>query len=84
MPPGYRINDNSDGIEVCPHTTYSRWGETTCSTCADGFLCPEMSVEPTAWHNSCPRGSYCIGGVQTKCPAGTFGIMERAYDSSHC
>jgi hypothetical protein len=27
---------------------------------------------------SCPRGSYCVAGVQTLCPAGTFGIKERA------
>lgn len=84
VPPGYKINAANDNIEVCPHTTYSRWGETTCSTCEDGYLCPEMSSEGSAWHNSCPKGSYCIGGVQTKCPAGQYGTMERGSSSDVC
>ena len=70
VPPGYKINSGNDGIEICPHTTYSRWGETSCSDCVDGFLCPEGSEIGDDWHNSCPRGSYCVAGVQTKCPAG--------------
>lgn len=31
-----------------------------------------------SYHNLCPRGSYCIGGVQTKCATGKFGTMAGA------
>lgn len=78
VPPGYRINDANDGITVCLHKTYSQWGEETCTTCPDGFLCPQQSEYGYNFQNSCPKGSYCIGGTQTKCPAGKFGTMERA------
>ena len=40
VPPGFRINDANDGLTVCLHKTYSDWGDTTCTTCKDGFLCP--------------------------------------------
>ena len=78
VPPGFKINAASDDIELCPHKTYSEWGTETCETCKDGFLCPLKTGEPAPWQYSCPRGSYCTGGVQTKCPAGTAGIRERA------
>merc|ERR1719232_75018 len=81
VPPGFRIKDDgltTEDIEVCPHKTYSEWGEETCETCEAGFLCPQKTGEPAPWHFSCPRGSYCTGGVQTKCPAGYAGIRERA------
>jgi hypothetical protein len=76
VPPGFKINSASNGLTVCAHKTYSDWGTTTCTTCPDGYLCPEKTQFYTS-ELSCPRGSYCIGGVQTLCPAGTFGIKER-------
>ena len=82
MPPGFKINSAGDDIEVCAHKTYSQWGETTCSACADGYLCPEKTSDQTPWHFSCPRGSYCAAGVETKCPAGKAGIRERATSES--
>ena len=63
VPAGYKINASNDGLEICPHKYYSRWGETTCTICVDGFLCPEGSELGDDWHNSCPRGSYCVAGV---------------------
>ena len=85
VPPGYKINTAvSAGIEVCAHKTYSRWGETTCSTCKDGFLCPQQSEIGSAWTMSCPRGSWCAAGVQTKCAAGKFGIQERSTSINDC
>ena len=62
VPPGFRINDANDGLTVCLHKTYSDWGDTTCTTCKDGFLCPEKTQFYTG-ELSCPRGSYCIAGV---------------------
>lgn len=29
-------------------------------------------------HYSCPRGSYCLNGIQTLCPKGYYGLVERA------
>ena len=66
------------GFEICPHQTYSMWGENTCSTCPDGWLCTKGHNYPYDWAYSCPKGSYCAAGVQTKCPKGYFGVMERA------
>jgi len=83
IPPGYYL-DTAKALTVCPHKTFSRWGETTCSTCPDGFLCPQQSGYGYVWQHSCPRGSWCKAGVQTKCPAGTFGSMERGKDASVC
>lgn len=84
IPPGYKYKSDKTDIEVCPHKTYSRWGEDTCSTCPDGYLCPQQSGNGWNWHNSCPRGSWCKEGVETKCAAGKFGIMERGKTADVC
>ena len=81
VPAGFQIvnaDTDQEDIEVCAQGTYSSWGMETCETCLDGYLCPEGSTEGNAWHNICPKGSYCIGGVQTKCPAGYYGTHEGA------
>lgn len=68
----------NSGIEPCASATYSDDGQAACATCPDGFLCPPLTSEATPWVQSCPRGSYCVGGVQTLCPAGNYGTVERA------
>ena len=30
----------------------------------------------------CPRGSYCIGGIRTLCPAGTYGATTGLFTSA--
>ena len=80
VPPGFKINSANTDIEACGHKLYSYWGQVDCQDCADGYLCPEKTNDKTPWHFSCPRGSYCAAGVETKCPAGTAGIRERAVD----
>lgn len=73
VPPGYHIVNKdtvNEDIAVCPHKTFSQWGSEDCSTCPDGYLCPEMSELGTTYHHSCPKGSFCTAGVQTKCPVG--------------
>ena len=57
--------------------TYSEWGGQTCLTCPNGYLCPEKTDFGYMTELSCPRGSYCIAGVQTLCPDGTYGVKER-------
>lgn len=42
-PAGFRLNDASNGITVCPHKKRSRWSNLTCHTCLDGYLCPEAT-----------------------------------------
>lgn len=66
---------------MCAHKTYSDWGDTTCTTCPDGYLCPEKTQFPIS-QLSCPRGYYCIAGEQFPCPAGYFGIKERGVSQS--
>lgn len=70
--------NKNEGIAACPAGTYSDWGVSDCSTCPDGFICPPATVHSHQWENSCPRGSFCKGGVMTPCPAGKTGISERA------
>lgn len=83
IPPGMsKSADPINGFTVCPHKTYSMWGEATCSNCPDGWLCAKGHNYPYDHAYSCPRGSYCIAGVQTKCPKGYFGTMERAFDQA--
>ena len=84
VPPGYEKISTDAAISVCAHKTYSRWGETSCSACPDGWLCPQQTGDGYAWQNSCPRGSWCAAGKQTKCAAGTFGNMERATSINAC
>jgi hypothetical protein len=71
---------------LCP---YGRYGSTTglssplCSgVCADGYLCPNGSV--VAMSDPCPIGSYCIGGFQYFCPAGTYSDVERLSSPDDC
>ena len=59
IPPGYSYKSDKSDIAVCPHKTYIYWGSETCATCPDGYLCPQQSGNGYAWHNSCPKGSYC-------------------------
>jgi len=66
IPAGWKAvvdaDGNNAGIEKCLHTTFSDWGEETCTTCPDGFICPPQTGA-LGWQYSCPKGSYCIGGV---------------------
>jgi len=62
VPPGMRINDAGNGLTVCPHKTYSDWGDKTCIVCPNRYLCPEKTQFYTG-ELSCPRGSYCVAGV---------------------
>ncbi|CDW74382.1 cast multi-domain protein [Stylonychia lemnae] len=66
---------------VCQEGTYSDWGFSYCKICEPGFLCPKGSMIGMAL--SCPKGSYCIEGVQYKCKQGYFGIAERASTEQH-
>jgi hypothetical protein len=85
VPRGYGVKvDNSDvvvspGIELCEQGTYSDLGDEVCTECPYGFLCPQMTGDYGISMFSCPRGSYCMAGVENKCPKGTFGTRERAY-----
>lgn len=78
VPAGWAVSSANSALIPCTAGTYSDWGESSCSQCPSGFLCPPLTTEATPWYNSCPKGSYCVGGAETKCPAGYYGIAERA------
>ena len=79
VPAGFTPNSNPSDpaiLNVCAEGTYSDWGYSSCQTCPDGLLCPaggEMGP-----HYGCPRGSFCIAGVQHLCDPGQFGLIDRA------
>ena len=84
IPPGYKYKADKSNIEVCPHKTYSYWGSDSCATCPDGYLCPQQTGNGYLWQNSCPKGSWCKAGVETKCAAGKFGTQERGTSNAVC
>ncbi len=59
----------------CPATNYCEVtgltaADLTSRVCADGYICPQGST--TMFQTICPKHSYCIAGVETLCPDGTY------------
>jgi hypothetical protein len=75
IPPGFQRSAGGL-LEKCGEGYYSGYGFKECIVCEDGYLCP--SGGEFGAHYGCPKGSYCIAGIQFKCSGGMFGIIERA------
>jgi hypothetical protein len=43
-----------------------------CIVCPDGFMCTEATNVLYNPMTVCEAGYYCIAGVQTECPIGTY------------
>ena len=71
----------------CPATKYCEvtgltTADLTSRTCADGYLCPLSST--TEFQTECPKHSYCIAGVETACPAGTYTYATATKRAADC
>ena len=53
------------------------------NACLDGYLCPVKTMSMSQ-AQLCPENYYCVAGVQTACPAGTYGPSTGLASVTEC
>ena len=81
-PSGFHCPTGSDVPRSCAPGFYTNTtGNANCLMCPEGLYCipvtwkEDLLSNETIGYNTCPAGYYCplqTGGVQRKCPSGTF------------
>jgi hypothetical protein len=58
------------------YTNESAWSQAACPPIPPGLYSPVPNATEVSLIFSCPQGSFCINGVATLCPVGSFQILE--------
>lgn len=73
---------DADGCSACTATNYcpeAGMTDSTVYTCQNGYMC-DVGSDTSTGTDSCDDDNYCVGGVSTLCPAGTYSVAGGLVD----